>query len=444
MEPTLLEILDARERRAQKQKALLSQYQKPLLCFTMNIPGPVKLDKDISIGFYVGLRLLDDALRGCRVLHREKLLENTGCEAYLVVDLPERELKQLAIDLEETPMIGRLFDMDVLAPDGQKLTREEMGFEKRRCLLCDNDAVVCARARAHSLEQLTDRVGFLLFVAAKQELCEYIAVQAYLALQQEVSTTPKPGLVDRNNRGAHKDMDIRHFFVSANTLRPYFCQCAQVGFLTREDAPAQTLAKLRPIGMEAEAAMFKATGGVNTHKGAIFSLGLLCAAAGRLDPFTWSPETLTAQCAAMTQGITARELGGITRESAKTAGEKLYAEHGITGIRGQAEAGFPAVVQVGLPILRRGLAQGKGMNDSCAGALLHLMATTEDTNLIHRGGWQTQKQLQARLQDMLAETPFPATEVIEALDQEFIEKNLSPGGCADLLALCCFLQFLCK
>ena len=90
--------------------------------------------------------------------------------------------------------------------------------------------------------------------------------------------------------------------------------------------------------------------------------------------------------------------------------------------------------------LRQGLAQGKGMNDSCAGALLHLMAATEDTNLIKRGGWQTQKQLQARLQDMLAQDPFPATEVIEALDQEFIEKNLSPGGCADLLAVTLFLD----
>ena len=82
MEPTLLEILDAREKRAEKQKALLAKYQKPLLCFTMNIPGPKKLDRDVSIGFFVGCRLLQDSLRGCRLLHREIHRSITGCEAY--------------------------------------------------------------------------------------------------------------------------------------------------------------------------------------------------------------------------------------------------------------------------------------------------------------------------------------------------------------------------
>ena len=79
MEPTLLEILDAREKRASRQKALLRQYEKPLLCFTMNIPGPVKLSRDISIGFFVGCRMLRDALRGCRVLYREERRAVTGC-----------------------------------------------------------------------------------------------------------------------------------------------------------------------------------------------------------------------------------------------------------------------------------------------------------------------------------------------------------------------------
>ena len=438
----LLEILDAREKRVQQQHALLARYKKPLLCFTMNIAGPVKLNRDVSIGFYVGCRLLRDALRGCKLLHAEELRKDTGCEAYYIVDMPAAELKQLAIDIENTDPIGRLFDMDVLDTDGRKLSRQELGYDRRKCLLCDSDAAICARSRAHGLSELQDRTGFLLYIAARQYLCEYIAVQAYLALQQEVSTTPKPGLVDRNNRGAHTDMDIRHFLASATVLRPFFCEFAEEGFLSRDLPPAKTFARIRPIGIKAEEAMFRATHGVNTHKGAIFSLGILCAAAGRLAPENWQPEHLLAECATITQGLTASDFAGITEKNAKTPGEKLFAQYGITGVRGQAEAGFPAVRSVGLPVLRQGLERGLSLNDAGCITLLHLLTAADDTNLIHRGGRQTQLQLQAQIRALLREDPFPCTEAIDRLDREFIQKNLSPGGSADLLAITYFLHFL--
>ena len=442
MEASLLEILEARERRVQQQNAMLQQFQKPLLCFTMNIPGPVKLDRDVSIGFHVGLWLLEDAFSRCSVLHQESRLQNTGCEAFYVVDMPAHELKQLAIDVEDIDPIGRLFDMDVLDVDGRKLTREELGFPKRKCLLCDQDAVICARSRAHGLEALQDRTGFLLYVAARQYLCEYVASRGFFALNQEVSTTPKPGLVDRNNRGAHTDMGIKHFFASANALRPFLCRFAEEGFLTRDLSPEETFRRIRSIGMEAEAAMLKATHGVNTHKGAIFSMGLLCAAAGRLSPENWQAEALLAECAAMAKGLVATDLAGITDENAKTAGEKLYAAYGITGVRGQAEAGFPAVRDVGLPILQKALAQGLSVNDAGAVTLLHLLAATDDTNLIHRSDRATQLQIKQQIADLLATEPFPSMDTIEALDREFIQKNLSPGGSADLLAITYFLYFL--
>ena len=444
MEPTLLKILDAREKRAEKQKQLLARYGQPLLCFTMNIPGPVKLDRDIRLGFYVGCRLLDDALRGVKLLYREEEVSVTGCTAWYVVQLPARQLKALAMDLEDTDLIGRLFDMDVLDTHGSKLSREDMGSPRRKCLLCDNDAAVCASRRAHGLEQLQDRTGFLLYMAARQYHCEYIAVRAWLALQQEVTTTPKPGLVDRNNHGAHKDMDLRHFFISANALRPYFADCAREGYLTRDMAPEETFRKLRPLGMEAEKTMLEATGGVNTHKGAIFSLGLLCAAAGRLPVEALEPEKLLMECAKMTKGLVEADLGNVTQESAATAGEGLYARYGITGIRGQAEAGFPAVREVGLPVLRQGLREGLSLNDAGCGALLHLMCAAEDTNLIKRGGRELARWAQMEVGQLLRTTPYPSPDAISAMDQAFIAKNLSPGGSADLLALTYFLHFLCK
>lgn len=442
MEASLQDILDAREQRAAKQKALLNQFRLPLLCFTMNIPGPEKCSRDIVTGFYLGNWLLKDALKGRKVLHRELCIAHTGCEAFYVVDMPPRDLKRLAIDLEEIEPIGRLFDMDVLTADGEKISREEFGFPKRKCLLCEQDATVCASRRAHSVEQLQDRTGFLLYLAARQWVAEYIATRAYFALIQEVSTTPKPGLVDGNNTGAHKDMDLRHFFASANALRPYFCAVAERGFLTRDLDPQETFRQIRPLGLDAEDAMLKATHGVNTHKGAIFSLGLLCAAMGRLSPDLWQPEALLAECAAMAAGVVALDFSGVTAQTAKTSGERIYAQHGLTGVRGQAEAGFPAVQDVGLPVLLKALEKGLSLNDAAAITLLHLIAATDDTNLISRSNRETQLQVRAQIADLLAENPFPDKEAIQELDRQFIARNLSPGGSADLLALTLLLYFI--
>ncbi len=438
----LTQILAAREERAAQQQALLAQYRKPLISFTLNIPGPVKWNRDVSIGFFVGNQYLKDALQGIPILHRALHIRETGAYTFYVADAEPRALKQLTCELEAIKPVGRLFDMDVLDPDGQILRREELGLPTRRCLLCQQPAAVCARSRAHGLEALQDRTGFLLYMAAREDLAEYIAAQAYLALQQEVSTTPKPGLVDRNNRGAHRDMTVGHFFASANALRPYFCKCARTGYLERDLPPREVFAKLRALGIEAEADMLRATGGINTHKGAIFSMGLLCAAAGSLDPFQWTPERLLGRCGEMTQGLTAADFSHLTQESTRTAGEKLYVQHGITGIRGQAEAGFPALTGTGLPIFRQALSQGLSFNDAGAVTLLHLITAVDDTNLIKRGGRQTQLEIQAQVRRLLEENPFPEQQTIKTLDDEFIEKNLSPGGCADLLAMTYLLHSL--
>ena len=441
MEATLQEILDAREARVQKQQHLLQTYGKSLVCFTMNIPGPVKLDRDVSIGFFVGCRLLKDSLSG-RLIYADEQKNHTGCEGYFVADMPARELKQLCLELEESSPVGRLFDMDVFDANGDRITRESMGYPRRGCLLCGQDAVVCAGRRTHSVAELRDRTDFLLYLAARQELSEYIAVRAYLALMQESNTTPKPGLVDRNNRGAHTDMDIRHFFVSANALRPFFCRFAEKGYLTRDLDAVEAFAQIRGIGMEAEEAMLKATRGVNTHKGAIFSLGLLCAVAGRLGPDGWNEKDMLCEAAKMAAGVVAQDFAGITQDTAKTAGEKLYAAYGITGIRGQAEAGYPGVLSKGLPVLKEGLAQGLSLNDAGAAALLHLLTVTEDTNIVSRSDIGTLKTVQAQVADLLQENPYPDQAALEALDRRFIEKNLSPGGTADLLAVTYFLFFL--
>ena len=440
MDTTLQEILSARERRVQTQKDLLARYQKPVICFTMNIPGPEKCNRKIAIGFWLGDRLLQQALQNMPVLHRHVRYENTGCEGFYVVDSPAQALKKLTVALEDSTPLSRLFDMDVLDADGVHLHREELGLAPRKCLLCEKDATICARSRAHGLDALLQRTHSLLDTAVSQ-MAQHIADTACLALEKEVTTTPKPGLVDENNSGAHKDMNIEHFFASANALKPYFQRFAMEGYLTRDQAATEALFRLRPMGMEAEKAMLKATGGVNTHKGAIFSMGLMCAAAGRLSPEEWSADAICATAAAIAAGVT-KELETSQKQHPATAGEQIYATYGLTGVRGQAEAGFPAVLETGLPVLRNGLQHGLSLNDAGCAALMHLLAATDDTNLIHRSDRQTQLKIQKSVAQLLTKDPYPKKDVLEQLDREFIERNLSPGGSADLLAVTYFLHAL--
>ena len=442
MEVSLKEMLDARERRARQQMQLLRRYGKAMICFTMNIAGPVKNSPLISRGFDMGKELLFRQLLAekAEVLHFEELREPTGNEAFLILDCDALTAKRVAVLIEDHTEAGRLFDMDVLRPDGSKVERQELGLDSRKCLICGSAAQGCARSRAHTVEQLRQRTEEILQGALRTYEAHRIARLACQALLYEVAVTPKPGLVDRANSGSHRDMDFFSFQASAAALWPYFETCAKIGAESRDHAPEETFARLRSPGMLAEGEMLFATGGVNTHKGAIFSLGLMCGAAGRLG--IRDPEALLTECGRMTAGLVEKDFDGLNRENAKTAGQRLYLRHGITGIRGQAEAGFPAVGKVGLPKLEEGLKKGVSRNDAGCAALLAMMATAVDTNLISRGDYQTQQRIAAETAKLLQEDPFPGVAVLTQMDKDFIENNLSPGGTADLLAMTFFLYLL--
>lgn len=440
MEVTLLEILDAREKRVQRQRELLEAYKKPLICFTMNIAGPKKVNDLIREGFGYGKRLLQAQLSGIPILHFEDRSGITGCEAFFVADAAPERLKALTSEIEDTLPIGRLFDMDVLTPDGKKLSRQEMGLPQRTCLLCGRSAYLCSRSQAHSVPELQERTAQILKNTLSGLNAQEIAATAQKALLFEVCTTPKPGLVDCHNSGSHRDMDIFTFLSSTAALGSYFEACAKIG-ISEHDSESM-FQKLRFQGRLAEQEMLRATGGVNTHKGAIFTLGLLCAAAASLPKERRQPELILEHCASLTRGLTNRDFEDLTKENALTAGQKLYIRHGITGIRGEAEAGFPTVLQTGLPVLEAGLQKGLSLNDAGCAALLAILAAADDTNLIARSNRETQLRIKEEIRQLLEKEPFPSMETLKKLDETFISANLSPGGSADLLAATYFLHFL--
>ena len=437
-EITLQEMLDARERRAFRQQTLLKETGRPLISFCMNIPGPIKDSPLIRRGYWEGVRRLDEALRrsGIPVLRREEQLAPTGPELLLAADSDAQSLKALCLEIEEDGPLGRLFDMDVIAQDGRKLDRET----PRCCIVCGRPGKECASRRAHSVSELQSAVRQILTESLLKKDAERVDALATAALIDEVNTTPKPGLVDLNNNGAHRDMAPDTFYRSARALCTYWGDCFSIGVHTRTQPAAAAFDRLRQRGLKADSAMLEATFGVNTHKGAIFTLGTVCGAIGRL----WSPEEpcrdperIAAEAAALCRDAVEADFAAIrARGVPHTAGERLYLEKRFAGIRGELAEGLPGVLKLGVPTLENCLSEGMSRNDAGVAALLHLIARGTDSNVLARGG---EKQAVWAAEAARRLLPRPDREAVLALDRAYISRNLSPGGCADLLAVSYFL-----
>lgn len=239
------------------------------------------------------------------------------------------------------------------------------------------------------------------------------------ALWQELALTPKPGLVDKLNNGAHRDMDHALFARSIAAITPWFARFAELGHTHADKPAAEQIRIIRPMGIACEQAMYAATCGVNTHKGGIFALGLLCFAAGRVKHTT--TESLCSEVSHLCRGLVARELAA--RSGQATAGERQFQQYGLTGARGEAESGFATV--------RAALAQwnGHALHD----LLLRLMAMNQDSNLVSRGGMEGLRYVQGYARALL--TRGWDRDALIQMDNALVERNLSPGGSADLLSV---------
>lgn len=268
---------------------------------------------------------------------------------------------------------------------------------------------------------------------------ERIAELAERSLVLEIETYPKPGLVSHVDTGSHADMNAATFERSAAVLRPYFAELADAG------ARDADMAVLRKIGLRAEHAMLAATGGVNTHRGAIFGLGLLCAAAGRRMA---SGPTAPARTMTLGAGVARRWgteiLGGPRLPDSH--GERASRRYGVGGARREAADGFTTVYRVGLPALRR--ARRSVPDDAHAArvdACFALIAALDDTNLLHRGGQAGLDFARATARAFVARGGIRARDWrlhAVAAHRAFVARRLSPGGAADLLAMSVFVDAL--
>ncbi len=445
-EVTLAQMLEARDARAMAQQAMLARHSgAALISFTLNIPGPIKNNPAIQRAFDLGCAELLYRLPKGVLLEQAEIRAITGCEALWAIDFDPIALKKICVALEDGSPLGRLFDMDVLTSDGVKLDRALVGGASRDCIVCGAPGQGCASRRLHSVEQLQAAAFGRILDHFIQLDSRRMAALAVRSLLDEVCTTPKPGLVDRQNSGSHRDMDIFTFNASASALFPYFETCVTLGMTHQNEMPEQLFLRLRQAGLTAEQEMYRVTKGINTHKGAIFTLGLLCGAAGYL----WQVNTPSADLndireitSRMAQAALQADLRNLDPHHAHTAGQKLWLRHGKTGIRGQLADGLPAVFDLALPAWRQARADGLCRNDAGLYALLHLITNVEDTNLLHRGGWEGARWAADQAKALLDRTDYPTCTDLAAMDAAFTARNLSPGGCADLLAVVYFLDGL--
>ena len=275
---------------------------------------------------------------------------------------------------------------------------------------------------ATSLRRALDKASF-------KEAMEYIPESSipYLvddlaerALRLELDTTPKPGLVDRRDNGAHKDMDYALMSKSISALRPYLTRLAV------ESAKDIDPAKIKEIGIEAEKAMLKATGGVNTHKGALFCIGLSVAAASCLACSTGAVEAYSFK------ELVSRAASEIP-SARGTHGAEAKRSFKAVGALENARAAYPELFADWLPYYR----SLEGDPFRCHKTLLHIMTTLDDTNILHRRGEEglaRAKSEAARLLEDFSESG------LSSLNKDFIRENISPGGSADMLSLTIFIN----
>jgi triphosphoribosyl-dephospho-CoA synthetase len=238
-------------------------------------------------------------------------------------------------------------------------------------------------------------------------------------------------------------MNAALFLKSAEALEPYFAQAAWMG-MSLNVSPEALFTLLRRWGKWAEREMYTATGDVNTHKGAIFTMGVFCAAIGRcVHDGNMDMESIRTLEQQMVSKQLQRELETLSQREAITYGEKNYCRYGSRGIRGAAINGYSEVFEEALPILKEGKRQNKDWNRVKLQVLITLMSRIEDSNIIARRDLPTLKAVQQNMRDFLAQGGAyqeTAIEKLQRMDREFSRKNISGGGSADLLALTIFIN----
>lgn len=356
-----------------------------------------------------------------------------GSDLDLLACVPNLAVAAQVTQLLQTLQLACRVDGELLFPNGWAIAWREYAQ-----LLSGQVESVLVKQRKH-VQLLTMRDLRRQLQPGLHSQLQAIARQAVRALYAEVALEPKPGLVSFRDNGSHTDMQASTFVKSLFALRHYFGRIAEAG------AEGQPFEILQALGIAAEARMLKATGGINTHRGAVFALGLLCAAAGRLAA-QQRPCTASAVRATLMEqwGPALRQRAAAAAQATPTSnGQRAARALGLKSAGEEAAQGFPTLFNVTLPTLQHALQRGHAQRAARVQALFATMAVLDDTNTAHRGG----KEGARLVKDMAC--AFVQTGGVDQADwlaqaravhTAYVARRLSPGGSADVLAAAVWLH----
>jgi holo-ACP synthase/triphosphoribosyl-dephospho-CoA synthase len=450
---SMLDILNARDERVKVQQELIGKYKLPLISFTLNIAGNIKRSPLFDIIFDKGLQSILSEIK-INIIYKQIKRDDTGSLALIVVDDEITSLKRKMVEIENSSPSARLYDIDVIKTDFKPISRLDIGLDVRGCLICDKPYLVCRRNKTHTLEEVINTTKKI----SQRECASLLSNIASYSLKAELSTTPKPGLVDRNNNGSHLDMSFELFLKSIETITPYLEEEYLTAF--KISNKIQLFHKMKEIGLSAESSMLNATENINTHKGAFFSLSAIGCGICYL--------------IAQDKKATIYEIRLFASDFAKWAqqnnrdnisnGYKVRENNIKVGIYFEAINGYPSIFESCSKFLnnfedikyREYLSPllnkeefslrlfNEMLEDKALGVFCKLLSCVNDSNIIHRGGSEALLEMHRLFKRLDSEnlSIYGLKEELYKCDLKFIESNLSPGGTADLLTIALFIMIL--
>lgn len=402
-----MNIPELRERREEFIKSRIYEYAKPMICIKPNFPGAEKRN---IYSNYASYKIYKEFSKTVDIIQVSHEFEAEGLVFYLMIDEPSKDLKSKSIEIETVHDLGRLIDIDVYDTDANQLSREEFGLPRRKCFICDNDAVICSRAMAHTKEEIVDfyRKSVVDYILNFDS--EILRV-AEFCLLNELMRDVSLGTVTPKTNGSHSDMDMYTFFDSIEAVSKGLSKLSKVD--------TESFKSLRAFGLELEKTMFRATYGINTHKGIIFAFLLIFGGLIHSSSFN----DLSVEIAKLAKG---------SLEDFRymdTNGLKIYDLHGIKGARGEAVSGYKNAFTNYIKLFR--------VKEDLNETFLIIAHQTEDTNIIHRAGMDVYLEYKNKLKAVINNR-----ESLNELEEYCVNFGISAGGSADMISITLLLYLI--
>ena len=449
-------LLAARELRMhQKTKMIRDGYH--LVSLQLNIPGLPKSNNLIKAFFnHVDERFQEYFISRYNVHQWDKAdtyTDPAGDWAAYLFDksvINATRLKEITEGFEQSFALGRTVDLDVLDNNGTPIS----SGKAKACFVCGQPAEQCRKNQKHDIhtvrEKMSEAIKSYLDKLNGDKLIQKISGFITYALLQEVSLSPKPGLVCRNHNGSHNDMDFSTFLQSTAAISPHFDEIGKLAVNFEGIDTSTALPKIREIGLRMERSMLESTNNVNTHKGAIFLMATSMFALVRAikESGTFNVNRFAIVLQQLTKGIVENELARAKKHMSLTHGQKCFLEFGkiAGGARDEVEQGMPTVVKHALPFLNKlsntklNSYSDKQLKQLLIPVLLKIMSVNNDTNVLYRKGKAALNELKIKSTQTLEDWSKGNKTTYEQLVEWCLQQGISPGGSADLLAVTLLLH----